>query len=153
MALKRELIILCGGARISGAHVPTSAIMHFQQVALAVLAFSSSRGAGLESSPHSLVVIPSRGFSRIVVEQDLQDPSAWQVRINSPRRTPVYLPAVTTQEGLQDALTQAWQIQHPLNAPVFLTRFLEPPTSSPPRSASPPRRRTGVSQQTFPRHE
>lgn len=100
--------------------------MHFQQVALAVLAFSSSRGAGLESRPHSLVVIPSRGLSTIIVEQDLVgDPSSWQVRVAHPRKTPIYLPAVTTQEALQDALAKAWQMRDP-SGPVFLTRFHEP---------------------------
>lgn len=97
--------------------------MHFHQVALTVLAFSSSRGAGLESSPQSLTVIPMRGPSRIIVEQDLKDPSAWQVRLNTQDRTPVILPAVTTQEGLQDALTQAWQMRPP--GAVYLTRFHE----------------------------
>lgn len=128
--------------------------MHFQQVALAVLAFSSSRDAGIESSPHSLVVIPSRGLSTITVEQDLKDTSAWQVRVAHPRKTPIYLPAVTTQEALQDALVKAWQMRDP-SGPVFLTRFHEPvlgfvmarflsPPNSSPSSHALSRRRQAV---------
>ncbi len=149
--------------------------MHFQQVALAVLAFSSAHGASLESGLQRLTVVPllGLGLSRImVVEPDARDASAWQVRVVSRGRLepPVYLPPVTTQEGLRDALDQAWQLLRPSghNAP-FLTRFLEPPpssvplrtsppppwppASSPPRSASPPRQQTDASRQTLPRRE
>ncbi len=135
--------------------------MHFQQVALALLAFTSTRGASLESSLQRLTVVPLLGLSRIVVEQDVRDPSAWQVRVVARLEPPVYLPPVTTQEGLQDALEKAWQFRRP-----HLTRFLEPPSSaplrpsppppwpgasSPPRSESPPRRQTGSERQTPPR--
>jgi hypothetical protein len=106
--------------------------MHFQQVALALLAFSSTRGASVQSSLQRLTVVPALGTPRIVVEQDIRDPSAWQVRVVARLEPPIYLPPVTTQQGLQDALERAWQFRHPL-----LTRFLEPPVSAPLRSSPP----------------
>jgi hypothetical protein len=113
--------------------------MHFQQVALALLAFSSTRGASIQSSLQRLTVVPPLGTPRIVVEQDIRDPSAWQVRVVARLEPPIYLPPVTTQQGLQDALERAWQLRRPSghNAP-FLTRFLEPPPSSAPLRSSPP---------------
>ena len=107
--------------------------MHFQQVALALLAFSSTRGASLQSSLQRLTVVPPLGSPRIVVEQDVRDPSAWQVRVVTRLEPPIYLPPVTTQEGLRDALERAWQFRHPV-----LTRFLEPPSSAPLRSSPGP---------------
>lgn len=124
--------------------------MNFQQVALAVLAFSSARGGTIEQrTAQSIAVIPPTGFSRLIVERDNQDTDSWYVRVvKAGRRTlqpPVYFPAVTTQEGLQDALQKAWEFHRQTSPPTpFISRFLEPPTSlpsSPPRSASPPRRR------------
>jgi hypothetical protein len=131
--------------------------MNFQQVALAVMAFSSARGGMIDQrTAHSIAVVPPVGFSRIIVEQDFKDADSWYVRVanRGGRRTlqpPVYFPAVTTQEGLQDALQKAWDFHRQTSPPApFLTRFLEPPTSSPPRGASPPRLQTGTSRQTPP---
>ena len=130
--------------------------MNFQQVALTVLAFSSARGGTIERrTAQQIAVVPPLGLARIIVERDNQDSDSWYVRlVKQGRRSlqpPVYFPAVTTQEGLQDALARAWEFHRQTDPPApFLTRFLEPPTSSPPRSASPPRRRTGISRQTPP---
>lgn len=148
--------------------------MNFQQVALAVLAFSSARGGTIEQrTAQQIAIVPPLGLARVIVEQDNQDSSSWYVRlVKGGRRAlqpPVYFPAVTTQEGLQDALRKAWEFHLETSPPApFLSRFLEPPTSSPPRSsvslqarmldssspprsASPPRRRTGTERQTPPR--
>lgn len=136
--------------------------MNFQQVALAVLAFSSARGGSIVRGPHAesqqqLTIVPPFGLARIIVEQQAYDQS-WQVRLSKLGRRslqpPVYFPAVTTQEGLQETLGKAWEFHLQTSPPApFLTRFLEPPTSSPSRSASPPRRRRDFSRQTPPRPE
>ncbi len=131
--------------------------MNFQQVALTVLAFSSARGGTIERrTAQQIAVVPPLGLARIIVERDNQDSDSWYVRlVKQGRRSlqpPVYFPAVTTQEALQDALARAWEFHRQTDPPApFLARFLERPTSSPPRSASPPRRRTGISRQTPPR--
>jgi hypothetical protein len=134
--------------------------MHFQQVVLTVLAFSSSRGGTIESAPahvHQVSIVPPLGLSRVVVEEDNGVPGLWSVRLHkNGRRTlqsPVYFPPVTTQEALLNALEHAWDMQRrPDPHFPFLTRFLEPPRT-PPRSASPPHRQRGVSPQTPPHHE
>lgn len=142
--------------------------MNFQQVALAVLAFSSARGGTIVRGPHPesqqhIAIVPPLGLAKIIVERDNQDSNAWYVRlVKQGRRTlqpPVYFPAVTTQEGLQDALQKAWEFHRETSPPApFLSRFLEPPSSSPARSsgpsfqrasspsrsASPPRRRRDI---------
>lgn len=129
--------------------------MNFQQVALAVLAFSSARGGTIEQrSAQSIAIIPPVSLARVIVEQDAQDVDSWFVRVvKGGRRTlqpPVYFPAVTSQEGLQDVLQKAWDFHRQTSPPApFLTRFLEPPSSSPARGASPPRRQTGASRQTL----
>ena len=99
--------------------------MNFQQVALAVMAFSSAQ------------------------EHD----QSWQVRLSKLGRRslqpPVYFPSTHSPEGLKDALARAWEFHQTASPPApFLSRFLEPPNSAPPpassspsRSASPPRRR------------
>ena len=117
--------------------------MNFQQVALAVMAFSAARGGTIDQrTSQSIAVVPPLGLARIIVEQDLKDTDSWYVRVvnRGGRRTlqpPVYFPAVTTQEGLQDALTKAWEFHRQTSPPApFLTRFLGPPTSAPPRGAS-----------------
>jgi hypothetical protein len=130
--------------------------MNFQQVALAVLAFSSARGGSIDQrTAQSIAIVPPLGLAKIIVEQQSLEDQSWQVRVvKSKHRTlqpPVYFPAVTTQEGLQDALANAWEFHRQTSPPApFLTRFLEPPTSSPPRGASPPRLQTGTSRQTLP---
>jgi hypothetical protein len=91
------------------------------------------------------------GLSRVVIEQDNQIPDSWYVRVvkGGHRRVfepPVYFPAVTTQEGLQDTLKQAWDFHRQTSPPApFLTRFLETPSSSPRRSASPRRQQMDAS--------
>jgi hypothetical protein len=140
--------------------------MNYHQVALAVLAFSSARGGTLDISPaEQFSVVAPSGGSKVIVERDNQQPGSWYVRLvkHSPagiRRSLYAFPAVTTQEGLQEALAKAWEFHRQTTPPApFLARFLEPPTSaptrltralepliadqpsSPPRSASPPRRR------------
>lgn len=139
--------------------------MHFQQVALTVMAFSSARGgtvveelATAGSSSRLLTIVPPLSHSKITVEQDNQDVDSWYVRVTHPssRRIrhllpPVYFPAVTTQQGLQATLARAWE-HHRRRA---LSRFVEPPTppaSSPPRSASPARQQRAFSPQSPPRH-
>ena len=136
--------------------------MNFQQVALIALSFSSSRGgtvdrSPLESSVHQIAIIPPLGLSRLVIEQDNQLVDSWYVRVvrNGHRRfldPPVYFPAVTTVKELQETLKQAWDFQRQMNPPApFLTRFLDPPSNSPTRSASPQRQQKGASRQNSPR--
>ena len=131
--------------------------MNFQQVALAVMAFSSARGGTVVRGPYpetqrQIAVIPPFGLARIIVEQQEHDQS-WQVRLSKLGRRslqpPVYFPSTHSPEGLKDALARAWEFHQTASPPApFLTRFLEPPNSAPPpassspsRSASPPRRR------------
>ena len=153
--------------------------MNYHQVALTVLAFSSARGGTLDISPaEQFSIAPPSGSTKVIVEQDNQLPGSWYVRLVKhvgARRSlhpPVYFPAVTTQEGLQEALAKAWEFHRQTTPPApFLARFLEPPTSaptrltralepliadqpsSPPRSASPPRRRRDAWPQRPPRPE
>lgn len=137
--------------------------MHFQQVALAVLAFSSARGGTFTGEARHpvggvMTIIPPMGHSKIVVEQDNQDNDSWYVRLvrTHTRRPmllegPIYFPAVSTQEGLVEALTKAWEYhrqQHPLS------RSIEPsPPKTPLQSASPARQQRAVSPQSPPRRE
>lgn len=129
--------------------------MHFQQVALTVMAFSSAKGGSIEPAPahrHLITLIPPLGASKLIVEEDDVVPGQWNVRLHKGgRRTlqpPVYFPSVSTQEALLNALEHAWDLQRrPDPQFPFLTRFLEPPRT-PPQSASPPRRQRGVSPQT-----
>ena len=136
--------------------------MNFQQVALVALSFSSARGGTIERSPHpssthQIAIIPPLGLSRVVIEQDNQIPDSWYVRVvkGGRRRVfepPVYFPAVSTQEGLQETLKKAWDFHRQTSPPApFLSRFLEAPSSSTRRSASPQRRQTGASRQNSPR--
>ena len=136
--------------------------MNFQQVALVALSFSSARGGTIERSPlegsmHQISIIPPLGLSRVVIEQDNQIPDSWYVRVvkSGHRRRlepPVYFPAVTTVEGLQDTLKNAWDFHRQTSPPApFLSRFLEAPSSLPRRSASPQRQQTGASRQNSPR--
>ena len=116
--------------------------MNFQQVCLAVLAFSSARGGLIDQrTAQSIAIVPPLGLARIIVEQQTVEDQSWQVRVvkggHRMLQPPVYFPAVTTQEGLQDALTKAWEFHRQTSPPApFLTRFLGPPTSAPPRGAS-----------------
>ena len=138
--------------------------MHFQQVALTVMAFSSARGGTVEPATttpahhQEVTIIPPLGLSRITVEEDNAVPGVWGVRLvqggHSSRRSlfpPLYFPPVTTQDSLLTALHHAWDIhiQSQHRPAPFITRFLEPPRT-PPKSASPPSRQRGVSPQTFP---
>ena len=129
--------------------------MQFQQVALTVLAFSSTRGGTIESAPahvHQVSIIPPLGISRVVVEEDNGVPGLWSVRLHKGgRRTlqsPVYFPPVTTQEALLNALEHAWDMQRKPDPPhlQLFTRFLEPPRT-PLKASSPQRRQRGVSPQ------
>ena len=128
--------------------------MNFQQVALVALSFSSSKGGTIERSLHRITITPPLGMSRFVIEQDNQIPDSWYVRVvkGGHRRSlepPHHYPPVFTVEDLQQSLKKAWDFHRQTSPPIpFLTRFLDPPSSSPPRSASPPRRRTGASRQT-----
>jgi hypothetical protein len=133
--------------------------MHFHQVCLTALAFSTTHGGTLDHCPahgHNLAIRQlGPSSAEIVVERDLGDFESWQVRLSRRRNrllhVPVHFPPVRTQEELLDTLTNAWRIgTAPLPAP-FLTRFLEPPVKTPPRSASPPRRQKGVLPQMLPR--
>ena len=116
--------------------------MNFQQVCLAVLAFSSARGGLIDQrTAQSIAIVPPLGLARIIVEQQTVEDQSWQVRVvkggHRMLQPPVYFPAVTTQEGLQDALTKAWEFHRQTSPPApFLTRFLFSPTSAPPRGAS-----------------
>ena len=127
--------------------------MHFHQVCLTALAFSSAHGGTLDhcaSHGHHLAIRQlGTSSAEIMVEQDLGDSEAWQIRLlrhrNRLLHAPVRFPPVRTQEELLDALTRAWRIGAAPPAP-FLTRFLEPPAeiTMPPRTASPPRPRRDV---------
>lgn len=115
--------------------------MNFQQVALTVLAFSSARGGTISHKTAQSITIdpPSTISSRLIVEQDNQNTDSWYVRVvRTGRRTlqpPIYFPAATTQEALQDSLAKAWELhrQNPPSPPprFHLSRFLESPSSSP----------------------
>ena len=113
--------------------------MNFQQVALAVMAFSAARGGTIDQrTSQSIAVVPPLGLAKIIVEQQTVEDQSWQVRVvkggHRMLQPPVYFPAVTTQEGLQDALTKAWEFHRQTSPPApFLTRFLEAPTSAPSR--------------------
>ena len=117
--------------------------MNFQQVALVALSFSSSKGGTIERSLHQITITPPLGMSRFVIEQDNQIPDSWYVRVvkGGHRRRlepPVYFPAVTTVEDLQQSLKKAWDFHRQTSPPTpFLTRFLEAPSSSPRRSVLP----------------
>lgn len=136
--------------------------MHFQQVAVIVMAFASWRGGtvidGLvpEHPVRFLTVVPPTGANKIVVEQDNQDAESWYVRLANPRRAlqpALYFPPVDTPEALQDTLRRAWD-EHRRRSVPGLSRFLEPPSPparTPPRSASPAREQRAVSPQSFPR--
>jgi hypothetical protein len=126
--------------------------MHFHQVCLTALAFSTTHGGTLDHCPahgHHLAIRQlGPATEEIVVDRDMFDFESWQVRIrrrkNRLLQTVVHFPPVRTQEELLDVLTKAWRIGTAPPAP-FLTRFLEPPMpppkiTTPPRSASPPRR-------------
>jgi hypothetical protein len=144
--------------------------MHFQQVCLTALAFSSAHGGSLQKLPsieHFVSIRPPHApQSEIVIEQDLLDEESWSVRLirrhNRLLHIPVHFPPVRTQEDLLDTLVKAWRMHSAPPAP-FLTRFVEPPlgvqrltrppSRTPPRSASPPRRQRGVSPQTPPHPE
>jgi hypothetical protein len=137
--------------------------MHFQQVALTLLAFSSAHeGASLQASPaQHLFTISPPGVgisSRIVVErnplQPLMSEDGWIVRlVKNALQPPIYFPPVHTEEGLQDALSKAWEFHRYTTPPApILSRFFEP-TSSPPRSASPLPLRTDSSTRMSPRPE
>jgi MOSC domain-containing protein YiiM len=58
-------------------------------------------------------MIPPLGLSRVVIEQDNQSSGSWYVRVVEGGHITVvapavYLPAVSTEEGLQDTLRLAW---------------------------------------------
>jgi hypothetical protein len=139
--------------------------MHFHQVCLTALAFSTTHGGTLDHCPahgHHLAIRQlGPSSAEIVVEQDLGDFESWQVRLQRRRNrllhAPVRFPPVRTQEELLDVLSDAWRIGAAPPAP-FLTRFLEPPIpppkiTTPPRSASPPRPQTDSSPRTAQYHE
>lgn len=140
--------------------------MHFHQVALVVQSFAAARGGlvidGLspEHPTGFLTVIPPTGHDKILIEQDNQELDSWYVRVSTSttRRAlypPIYLPPVTTQEGLRKTLQQAWDLHRRRSMPS-LSRFLEPPNPparTPPRSASPARQQRGISPQSSPDRE
>jgi hypothetical protein len=121
--------------------------MNFQQVALVALSFSSARGGTIERSLHQITITPPLGMSRFVIEQDNQFPDSWYVRVvkGGHRRSlepPHHFPSVFTVEDLQQSLKNAWDFHRQTSPPApFLTRFLEAPTSAPPRSVLPARKR------------
>lgn len=138
--------------------------MHFPQVALTVLAYSSTVGGTVAQSPSPIdkisILAPTSG-ARIVVEREYPLTDGWVVRlIRGALQPPMYFPPVHTEEGLQDALARAWEL-HRLSAPPrapapFLSRFLEPlpaslPSSPRSRSASPPPPQRGWTTRTSPR--
>lgn len=115
--------------------------MHFQQVALTLLAFSSAHeGASLQASPaQHLFTISPPGVgisSRIVVErnplQPLMSEDGWIVRlVKNALQPPIYFPPVHTEEGLQDALSRAWEFHRYTTPPApILSRFFETTVSS-----------------------
>ena len=114
--------------------------MNFQQVCLTALAFSSSHGASVERHlpGQHLVSIRSPTYtpSELVVERDLHEEGTWGVRLfrrhHRLLQAPIHYPPVRTQEALLDALIGAWAQMSNARPPApFLTRFIEPPTSSP----------------------
>ena len=140
--------------------------MHFHQVCLTALAFSTAHGGTLDHCPahgHHLAIRQlGPSTEEIVVDRDMFDFESWQVRIrrrkNRLLQTVVHFPPVRTQEELLDVLTKAWRIGAAPRPAPFLTRFLEPPIppariTTPPRSASPPRPQTDSSPQTAQYHE
>lgn len=125
--------------------------MHFQQVALTVLAFSAAHDASVQNSAarSQIFILPPASRERIVVERDpLQQAEVshqWLVRlVRNSLDSPIYFPPVHTEAGLQAALAEAWEFHRKTTPPApFLTRFLEPRLSPPPRIASPPPPQTG----------
>ena len=143
--------------------------MNFQQVCLTALAFSSSHGASVDRHQPGQQLVSIRPLtgpsSELVVERDLFDEGAWGVRLfrrhHRLLQAPVHYPPVRTQEALLEALVGAWvQMSNAKPPAPFLTRFIEPPTTSapsppiiqrvarylqpartPPRSSSPGRQR------------
>lgn len=113
--------------------------MHFQQVCMTALAFSAARGGTMQSCPggvNQLAILPLRGGSEIVVEQDNQDADSWYVSLTGQKPAlrpdspgPLYLRPVNTQEALMEALSTAWEFHRQTLPPIpFLTRFIEPET-------------------------
>jgi hypothetical protein len=134
--------------------------MHIQQVALAVLAFSSAHGGTMVTSrfpPDKFSIIPPSGNSRIIIERDpIQLLDEWIVHVfqKGVLKPPMYFPPVHTEAALEDALARAWEFHLSSKPPPHLSRSVEPFLSlSPPRSASLPRLRTGASRQSSPRPE
>ena len=117
-------------------------IMLFQQVWMAALAFSSARGGSIQpyvQGASQFMIRPSSGDAEIFVEHDNQVPGSWYVRlVNRHTRQsglcPIYIPPVTTQEGLEKALKRVWEIdqQHRQFTGRFFTRLRDttpPPTN------------------------
>lgn len=87
------------------------------------------------------MIRPSSGDAEIFVEHDNQVPGSWYVRlVNRHTRQsglgPIYIPPVTTQEGLEKALKRVWEIdqQHRQFTGRFFTR-LRDTTPPPPNDA------------------
>ena len=129
-------------------HAHNTNRMYFQQVCMTALAFSTARGGTIQTYPmgkHRLDITPpaAKGIwvsdaAQVVIEQDAIDTGAWLVRLERPRPQhslvgPIYLPAVTTQEGLLRALTRLWTLdrgEHGLMRKCF-TRLREPTPDEP----------------------
>jgi hypothetical protein len=110
--------------------------MLFQQVWMTALTFSSARGGTIQPyvpGANQFMIQPPAGDAEIFVEHDNQVPGSWYVRlVNQHTRKsglgPIYIPPVTTQEGLEKALKRVWDIdqQHRQFLGRFFTRLREP---------------------------
>lgn len=114
--------------------------MHFQEVALTLLAFSAAHRATLNGGVDvGYTVVPPTGPSRIMVSQDESEQGKWYVRVEhshwAGRRTlvaPIHFPAVTDVEHFKLVLNRAWSFHRShRRSPPGLSRFLEPPDKRP----------------------
>jgi hypothetical protein len=92
--------------------------MLIRQVWLTALTFSSARGGSIQpyvQGASEFLIQPPSGGAEIFVEHDNQAPGSWYVRlVNRHTRKsgmgPIYIPPVTTQDGLEMALKRVWDI-------------------------------------------
>ena len=114
--------------------------MLIRQVWLTALTFSSARGGSIQpyvQGASEFLIQPPSGDAEIFVEHDNQAPGSWYVRlVNRHTRKsgmgPIYIPPVTTQDGLEKALKRVWDIdqQHRQLLSKCFARLREPPDAS-----------------------
>ena len=99
--------------------------MHFQQVCMTAMTFSAARGGALVNK---LSIQSLHGNTKIVVEQNNQDPEGWYVSLDGNMLDTHYFPAVSTQEELLNTLAKAWEYNR--QRTPHLSRFVEEPFES-----------------------